>query len=89
VQAGDKILTSGEDHIFPKDMPVGTVESAKQGNPFQVIWIQPAARLDRLEDVLVLLTQEFAPKKNEQASAPNTTATTPAANGAAASSSPN
>jgi len=90
VQAGDKILTSGEDHIFPKDMPIGTVESAKQGNPFQVIWIQPAARLDRLEDVLVLLTQqEFAPKKNEQASAPNAAATAPAATGAATSSSPN
>jgi len=66
VQAGDKILTSGEDHIFPKDVPVGTVESTKPGAPFQTIWVQPAARLDRLEEVLVLLTQP-EPKKGEEA----------------------
>lgn len=64
VQPGEAIATSGEDRIFPKDLPVGTVESAKQGNPFQTIHVQPAAHLDRIEEVLVLLTQqEFAPKK--------------------------
>ena len=79
VQAGDKILTSGEDHIFPKDLPIGTVESAKPGNPFQVIWVEPAARLDRLEEVLILLSQqEFTPKKTEEppaASSPGSGAT--------------
>jgi cell shape-determining protein MreC len=70
VQAGDKILTSGEDHIFPKDLPIGKVESTKPGNPFQVIWIEPAARLDRLEEVLILLSQqELTPKKPEEAPA--------------------
>jgi rod shape-determining protein MreC len=58
VQAGDAITTSGEDRIFPKDFPIGTVESAKPGSPFQVIRVQPSARLDRLEEVLVLLTQQ-------------------------------
>jgi len=73
VQVGDKILTSGEDHIFPKDLPVGKVESAKASAPFQVISIAPAARLDRLEDVLILLTlQELTPKKMEESTAPNT-----------------
>jgi rod shape-determining protein MreC len=67
VQVGDKILTSGEDHIFPKDLPIGKVESAKAAVPFQVISIDPAARLDRLEDVLVLLTQqELTPKKTDE-----------------------
>src|ERR1700751_4575664 len=67
VQVGDKILTSGEDHIFPKDLPIGKVESAKAAAPFQVISIDPAARLDRLEDVLVLLTQpELTPKKTHE-----------------------
>ena len=67
VQVGDKILTSGEDHIFPKDLPIGKVESAKAAAPFQVISIDPAARLDRLEDVLVLLTQqELTPKKTDE-----------------------
>jgi rod shape-determining protein MreC len=73
VQVGDKILTSGEDHIFPKDLPIGKVESAKAATPFQAISIAPAARLDRLEDVLVLLTlQELTPKKTEEAPAQNT-----------------
>ena len=79
VQVGDKILTSGEDHIFPKDLPIGKVESAKAAAPFQVISIDPAARLDRLEDVLVLLTQqELTPKKTDEA-APSA-ANPPAAN---------
>src|SRR6201998_2690416 len=72
VQVGDKILTSGEDHIFPKDLPIGVVESAKPANPFQNISIEPAARLDRLEDVLVLLTQqELAPKKTDESPTSN------------------
>src|SRR4029077_21021062 len=74
VQSGDKILTSGEDHIFPKDLPIGTVESAKPANPFQIISIEPAARLYRLEEVLVLLSpQELTPKKTEEAPAPSGT----------------
>jgi rod shape-determining protein MreC len=85
VQAGDKILTSGEDHIFPKDLPIGTVERAKPASPFQIISIEPAARLDRLEDVLVLLTQqELTPKKTEESPIPNGANPGPA-NGAAPS----
>jgi rod shape-determining protein MreC len=69
VQAGEAVLTSGEDRIFPKDLPIGTVESAAAGNPFQLIRVQPAARLDRLEEVLVLMSQqELTPKKREEAS---------------------
>jgi len=66
VRPGDVILTSGEDRIFPKGLFVGTVASASSGYPFQTIHVQPAARLDRLEDVLVLLSQqELTPKKSE------------------------
>jgi rod shape-determining protein MreC len=57
VPAGELILTSGEDKIFPKDLPVGTVASTKTGFPFQAIELDPAAHLDRLEEVLVLLTE--------------------------------
>jgi rod shape-determining protein MreC len=59
IQPGDIVVTSGEDRIFPKDLYVGKVEWTKPGGnstPFQVIRITPAARLDRLEDVIVLLT---------------------------------
>jgi rod shape-determining protein MreC len=58
VTEGEAIVTSGEDHIFSKDLPIGTVQAANPGNPFQIIRVQPAARLDRLEDVIVLLTQQ-------------------------------
>src|SRR5437588_512459 len=62
VEPGEKILTSGQDRIFPKDLPVGTVAQVQpdRHSPFQKISVKPAARLDGLEEVLVLLTrQEF------------------------------
>ena len=80
VSPGQEILTSGEDQIFPKDLLVGTVVKSKNGNPFAVINVRPAARLDRLEEVLVLLTRRDTPnqKKAEPAVAPvPTVGTTP------------
>lgn len=63
VSLGEEIVTSGEDRIFPKDLPVGTVASTKAGFPFQTVQVNPAAHLDRLEEVLVLLTgQPLAPR---------------------------
>jgi rod shape-determining protein MreC len=71
VKSGDVLLTSGDDRIFPKGLLIGTVTDAKPALPFQLIHVQPAARLDRLEDVLVLLSQQgFAPKKTGEASFP-------------------
>ena len=56
VAAGARVLTSGQDRVFPKDLPVGTVARMQPGNPFQVIHLRPAARLDRLEEVLIVLS---------------------------------
>lgn len=58
VHPGDEIITSGDDRIFPKGLAVGVVADNKPASPFQVIHIRTAARLDRLEDVLVLLSQK-------------------------------
>jgi len=58
VNVGDKLVTSGMDKIFPRDVPVGTVLDVKAGNPFKQIRVTPAAKLDRLEEVFVLLTPE-------------------------------
>ncbi len=70
VHPGEMVVTSGEDRIFPKDLLIGKVVEFHPGNPFQIIPIETAARLDRLEDVLVLLTQqELAPKKSDDGSA--------------------
>ena len=65
VNAGEKIVTSGMDKIFPRDVPIGTVLDVKQGNPFKQIRVKPAARLDRLEEVIVLLTQQPVTFKND------------------------
>jgi rod shape-determining protein MreC len=67
VHPGELVFTSGDDRIYPKDFPVGTVTEARQGNPFQRITVQPSARLDRLEEIIILLTQqEIAPKKGAE-----------------------
>src|ERR1700690_2467958 len=67
VQPGESILTSGDDKIFPKGLLIGTVADAAPGMPFQAIRVTPATRLDRLEDVIVLLSQqELAPKKSDE-----------------------
>ena len=55
VKTGEAVLTSGLDQIFPPDLPVGTVTAVSPASPFLKIELRPAARLDRLEDVLVVL----------------------------------
>ena len=56
VNVGERVVTSGMDRIFPRDLPVGMIAEIKSGNPFKQIRIKPAANLERLEEVLVLLT---------------------------------
>ncbi|HWP84509.1 MAG TPA: rod shape-determining protein MreC, partial [Terriglobia bacterium] len=55
VQPGQIVYTSGEDRIFPKGLPVGVVVEARPGVEFQQIKVRPLAKLNRLEEVLVLL----------------------------------
>lgn len=86
VQVGATLLTSGQDRIFPKDLPLGTVVEATpdKRSPFMHIRVDPAAHLDRLEEVLVLLSrQDLEPKKEAQvnpaaAAGPPTVAKAPA-----------
>jgi len=79
VHPGEVILTSGEDRIFPKGLPIGLVKDASQALPFQIIHVEPAVRLDRLEDVLVLLTrQDVSLKPAEVPVDPNAVNATPA-----------
>jgi rod shape-determining protein MreC len=56
VNIGQRVITSGMDRIFPRDLPVGTVTDIKPGNPFKQIRVKPAANLERLEEVFVLLS---------------------------------
>lgn len=54
VKAGDRVLTSGGDQIFPKGLTVGTVANVKKTGEFWVVTVQPAASLSHLEEVLVI-----------------------------------
>jgi rod shape-determining protein MreC len=67
VSVGEAVLTSGQDRIFPKDLPVGTVVEATpdRKTPFMRIRVKPAAHLNRIEEVLVLLTQQELDLKKE------------------------
>ena len=55
VENGEWFYTSGDDRIFPKGMPVGQVTSARPGNPFQEISLDPAGLAGGLEEVLIVL----------------------------------
>jgi rod shape-determining protein MreC len=55
VAVGERVLTSGGDRIYPKGLPLGTVAAVKPGSDlFFDIKVQPAARLNRLEEVLIV-----------------------------------
>jgi len=56
VTVGDRIITSGLDGVFPKGLLIGEVTHVTRGTRglLQVAEIRPAARLETLEEVLVL-----------------------------------
>lgn len=58
VKPGDKVLTSGGDLIFPKGLLIGTVTGINKGPEFLQISLKPAAALNRLEEVLVIVKKE-------------------------------
>jgi rod shape-determining protein MreC len=64
VLPGDAVVTSGLDQIYPRGLPVGTVLKVRDGNIYKTIVVRPAAALDSLETVLVVLP---APPDREMA----------------------
>jgi rod shape-determining protein MreC len=60
IKAGEKVLTSGGDQIFPRGLAVGTVQKVVENperEPFVDIVIKPAANLQHLEEVLVVVEE--------------------------------
>jgi rod shape-determining protein MreC len=64
VSPGDAVVTSGLDHVYPHGLPVGTVLGVRDGTIYKNIVVRPAAALDSLETVLVVLP---APADREMA----------------------
>lgn len=57
IKPGEQVVTSGGDQVFPRGLPVGTIESIvpdPQHQPYTAITIKPAANLTQLEEVLVI-----------------------------------
>jgi len=68
VKAGDRVLTSGGDQIFPKGFPVGTVTKVASGSElFLNIQVKPAADLAKLEEVLIITKTEVKEPSTNQA----------------------
>jgi rod shape-determining protein MreC len=56
IRKGDELITSGQDQIYPKGIPVGvvlSVGSSRVGN-FKLVRIRPSVNFGRLEEVLCL-----------------------------------
>ena len=57
IKPGEPVLTSGGDQVFPRGLPVGTVETVSadpEHQPYTAIRIKPAANLFQLEEVLII-----------------------------------
>ena len=89
VNLGERVVTSGMDKIFPRDLPIGTIVDIKAGNPFKTIRVRPSANLARLEEVIVLLSlqplqlKQTAPEPVKSSSGDGSGATPANANPAA------
>jgi rod shape-determining protein MreC len=61
VQAGERVITSGQDGIYPAGFVVGTVESVTgAGSPNRTIRIRPTTDFSHVDIVLVVVTRPEA-----------------------------
>src|ERR1051325_9498706 len=61
VEIGEWFYTAGDDRIFPKGLPAGTVTAVRPGRTVKEIFLNPSGLQHGLEDVLVILEGEHAP----------------------------
>ncbi len=61
VEVGEWFYTAGDDRIFPKGLPVGTVTAVRPGRTSKQIFVSPSGLQHGLEDVLVILQGDHQP----------------------------
>jgi rod shape-determining protein MreC len=70
IKPGEPVITSGGDQVYPRGLPVGTVESIAPDpdhQPYTAIVVRPAVELDRVGEVLVITgTQSDLPAIAQQ-----------------------
>ena len=54
VSPGELVYTSGDDRVYPRGLPVGTVTRVARGVSFLDISVEPLAPLERLEEALIV-----------------------------------
>lgn len=66
IKPGERVFTSGGDQIYPRGLPVGTIETIAvdpDHQPYTMIQLKPAANLFQLEEVLIITgTQTDLPR---------------------------
>jgi len=68
VKAGDAVVASGVDGIYPKGYLIGRIEYATRGSGlYQTINVRPAVDFSSLEEVLVVLVAPRAATRDEDA----------------------
>jgi rod shape-determining protein MreC len=77
LQVGQTVFTTGQDGIYPAGLKVGEIVEIQTGSTTvpHKIFLKPAARLNSMQEVAVLL-YEPPPRGEFERSIPNATATT-------------
>jgi rod shape-determining protein MreC len=70
IKPGENVLTAGGDLIFPRGLAVGTVDHVARDpdrDGLIDIFVKPAAHLDRLDEVLVITSEQprFSPQEKQ------------------------
>jgi rod shape-determining protein MreC len=55
VDLGEWFFTSGDDLIFPKGLPVGTVSAVRNGKARKDVWLAPSGLTSGVEEVLIVV----------------------------------
>lgn len=72
VKAGDPVYTSGQDGIFPAGLKIGEIVEVVSGStttPHQIL-IKPSARLDKMQEIAVLI-YKAPPRPKYETNVPN------------------
>ena len=60
ISAGDLIVTSGLDRIFPKGLPIGRIINVQKNSNglFLEVQVEPAVNFSRLEETLIMVSSQ-------------------------------
>ena len=60
---GDSLVTSGMSEVFPKGLLIGTVQRVSESSDifFKDVYVKPAAQINRLVSIYVILSEEDIP----------------------------